>query len=235
MIELYYKDTDISFLATKNGTGMKVSYRTMFWFEIPDCNVFNVMEQVERLIESQSSYKSGGLSKFTYLMFADGRYKIGTSKDVHKRKKSIKTASPNVEIIAFTNKYSEKVLHSLFKPYRQRGEWFDLSGFGLNNLRLIFDDNKNDGFENVIRLHLALLPKPFVESDQSIKHERYLSFIMPFGKYKNIKLCELRNADAVGYLEWLKIQFTKGYTSGNYYHLVDYHINQLKENGNYPL
>jgi hypothetical protein len=60
----------------------------------------------------------------TYLMFDGNLYKIGKSNNPEKRLKQLKTANPNIQLLAITEKITEDFLHNQFNEYRVTGEWF---------------------------------------------------------------------------------------------------------------
>lgn len=67
--------------------------------------------------------------KSIYVFESNGQFKIGVSKNVIARLKSIKTGNPNVRVIfaseAMANAYAiESMLHAHFADYRVNGEWF---------------------------------------------------------------------------------------------------------------
>ena len=69
--------------------------------------------------------------KSVYVFESDGQFKIGVSKNVNARLKSIKTGNPNIHIVyegdAVANAYTiESMLHAHFSNYRVNGEWFSL-------------------------------------------------------------------------------------------------------------
>ena len=83
----------------------------------------------------------------TYLMRdnATGFYKIGKSKNIRQREKSLKTANPLIELIAYSHSDFEKELHSNFEPKHVRGEWFNLKE---NDVCYIFKKFADDIMEN---------------------------------------------------------------------------------------
>lgn len=65
-----------------------------------------------------------------YFIAQNNMVKIGYSKDVKKRIKSLKTASPYPLILLGYiegDKQKERELHNQFIDYKQSGEWFKLS------------------------------------------------------------------------------------------------------------
>lgn len=69
--------------------------------------------------------------KSIYVFESNGQFKIGISKNVNKRLRSIKTGNPSVraayESEKITNAYKvESMIHSHFASYRTNGEWFSV-------------------------------------------------------------------------------------------------------------
>lgn len=68
------------------------------------------------------NYKT--LNIFTYLMY-DGKYfKIGKTRNIKKRLLSIKTNNPDIKLLCLADYDCENYLHSKYKKYRHKGEWF---------------------------------------------------------------------------------------------------------------
>lgn len=77
-----------------------------------------------------------------YIAECQGRYKIGRSRSIDERIKSLNTASPfEVSLIAsFPTSVSaslEKYLHSKFEKCNIQGEWFELEEEHLDQIRLL--------------------------------------------------------------------------------------------------
>lgn len=70
------------------------------------------------------------LEHCVYIVFADGKYKIGYSTDWGKRKKSYSTHLPDPVLICCHKTPDafeiEEYLHNYFRDDRVNGEWFDL-------------------------------------------------------------------------------------------------------------
>ena len=94
--------------------------------EIPNANDFY------DILNSGCKAKPNGLG-FVYIAHTIGtdNYKIGSTKDITSRLKSLKTGNPNISMIAsrqsFNRVADEKMLHSIFKSSRIGGEWFALT------------------------------------------------------------------------------------------------------------
>jgi len=65
----------------------------------------------------------------TYIMKDDntGFYKIGKSINPKFREQTLQSEKPTIKIVKIWEKNIEKELHNLYKSFRIRGEWFDLS------------------------------------------------------------------------------------------------------------
>jgi hypothetical protein len=84
------------------------------------------------------SLKGPFLMSYVYVMknFANGYYKIGFSKKPSFREKTLQAEEPDVRLLVAIpgDKVLEKHLHTAFKQYRMRGEWFLLSGVEMYDL-----------------------------------------------------------------------------------------------------
>lgn len=67
---------------------------------------------------------------YVYVVRANGLYKIGSAKDLDRRLRQLRTASPYLEeidfIVCVAYREIEKHLHALFSQKREAGEWFSL-------------------------------------------------------------------------------------------------------------
>ncbi len=63
---------------------------------------------------------------YTYLMFDGNLYKIGQTKNIKERLSTMYTANPYIQLIGYSDKITEKELHSAFSKYRVKLEWFNL-------------------------------------------------------------------------------------------------------------
>ena len=72
-----------------------------------------------------------------------GFYKIGRSTNPSHREKTLQSEKPTIEMLFFYDAIvsDEKVLHDKFKDKRIRGEWFDLSGSDILNIKNYFENN----------------------------------------------------------------------------------------------
>ena len=78
-------------------------------------------------------------------------YKIGHSSDVTKRIKGLSTGNPEpLHVIAVSpgGKDLEKKIHSQFKDFNQKGEWFKIEKSKLVDLLVIINDNGGDVYED---------------------------------------------------------------------------------------
>lgn len=73
---------------------------------------------------------------YTYLMHdpACGLYKIGKSKDVQFREKTLGGQIPLIKTICSAPIDIESQLHNRYAEHRKRGEWFDLSEDAVNEI-----------------------------------------------------------------------------------------------------
>ena len=69
----------------------------------------------------------------TYLMKDKntGFYKIGKSTNPKFREQTLQSEKPTIKMVKIWEKDIEKELHSLYKSFRVRGEWFNLSNIQL--------------------------------------------------------------------------------------------------------
>jgi hypothetical protein len=83
--------------------------------------ILNFAKQI-KLIKSQAKQK-------TYLMKnkRNGFYKIGKSSKPKYRERTLQSQEPEIELIKIWDKDIEDKLHSKYKKYRLRGEWFNLN------------------------------------------------------------------------------------------------------------
>jgi hypothetical protein len=70
-----------------------------------------------------------------------GYYKIGRSKNPKIRESTLQSEKPTIEMIFnIEGKVNdEKVLHDMFSPKRIRGEWFDLNGSDIIQIKKYFN------------------------------------------------------------------------------------------------
>lgn len=130
---------------------------------------------------------------FCYLLESEGLYKIGKSKNPQNRVKQIRTGNPNVKLVDFSDKVTEKELHALYKNHRIKGEWFRLDEKQVNSILKLYSNGKQYNFD--ARL------KQVRHHEKTIKY--YNEYVFTFGKYKGIALRDLEDR---GYLRWLKAQ-----------------------------
>lgn len=82
--------------------------------------------------------------KYIYLMLnkRNNHFKIGSSKNLFHREKTLQSEEPEVELITFWHGpvSLEAKLHRQFKEKRQRGEWFDLT---LKDLKVLKEQLEN--------------------------------------------------------------------------------------------
>lgn len=78
-------------------------------------------------------------AKFTYLIH-DGRlYKIGQSDKPEQRTRDFLTANPFCELLAYSDKVTERELHQKYARQRKGGEWFELSQNDVGYILAVMD------------------------------------------------------------------------------------------------
>lgn len=77
--------------------------------------------------------------KYIYLMLnkRNNHFKIGSSKNLYHREKTLQAEEPEIELIAFWHcpVSIERALHKRYDEKRKRGEWFDLTLKDLHALK----------------------------------------------------------------------------------------------------
>lgn len=74
-------------------------------------------------------YRKKGKDGFVYLMQDhSGLYKIGYSQNPNERLSQLKVGNPKIKMYANypADRLDERLLHRLFKKYKDSGEWFNL-------------------------------------------------------------------------------------------------------------
>tara|TARA_R110002020_G_C15816207_1_gene732693 strand:+ start:60 stop:581 length:522 start_codon:yes stop_codon:yes gene_type:complete len=89
-------------------------------------------KKLQREIKKQIAEKNKQIineNRKTYIMKCNntGFYKIGYSKSPKKREKTLQSEVPSIDLIKVWSYDIEKKLHNLYKEFRVRGEWFNLS------------------------------------------------------------------------------------------------------------
>lgn len=106
--------------------------------DIIEHNINNKIEFERRMTEFIKTPKQK-IKSHVYLMKCGGKYKIGVSKDVERRKKQLNNRPFPVEILAQSPLIEdandlEEVLHEIHSNRRIDGEWFDLTDNEVNAL-----------------------------------------------------------------------------------------------------
>jgi len=128
--------------------------------------------------------------EYAYLIKANKLYKIGKSKNPEQRVKQLKTANPEVRLIAYGSGTTEKELHRLFNANKIIGEWFKLS---------------TNEVEKVIRL----LDNTYKMEFKTTKtQQKKLNYTIKFGKYKGFKISDLTTNEELKYLVWCLDNFS---------------------------
>ena len=109
-------------------------------FETHYVNVF-CLKEIN--LDNVPSKSSDMLTK-VYLMIDKntGYYKIGRSKNPKYREGTLQSKKPTVELLFSYDALvkQEKELHNMFSEKRIRGEWFDLRGSDIDNIKKYFND-----------------------------------------------------------------------------------------------
>jgi hypothetical protein len=94
----------------------------------------NKIDKLFKTIEFIQQKKITNTDKagYVYLVFSGGRCKIGITKDPLKRIETFKVSSPfEVYVLCIRYFYDaiavERLLHSFYKKFRKKGEWFELT------------------------------------------------------------------------------------------------------------
>ena len=108
---------------------------------------------------------------FLYVMECGKYTKIGISKNPNNRRKQLQTSNPepieliySVEIFQFAE-YFEAVLHTAYKEFRKKGEWFELD-----------DCAEGDLFERMIEIEnmsasMIRISRPYNEETAKSWHD----------------------------------------------------------------
>lgn len=105
------------------------------------CHLYNesYLEKIIRLFCQTSQHSTVDNSKNgtqTYILTDEtGLYKIGKSKDVKRRVRSLMIGNPSIRLVARIPKDVESVLHDQFKDKRVSGEWFRLTDLDLDFIK----------------------------------------------------------------------------------------------------
>ena len=147
---IYFTGKDISSPISDDGWLDEFHFRNFLAFLSPvlslvhyPCHLYNesIMEKVinvfcHRLQHSTVDNSKNGTQ--TYILTDEtGLYKIGKSKDVKRRVRSLMIGNPNIRLVARIPKDVESVLHDLFKEKRVAGEWFRLTKSDLERVKNI--------------------------------------------------------------------------------------------------
>ena len=80
-----------------------------------------------------------------YIMECDGKYKIGVSKDIERRRKQLDNKPFPTTIVykssLINNVYDvEKEIHSVYEEKRIGGEWFELDSGDMNAIKRYIEE-----------------------------------------------------------------------------------------------
>jgi hypothetical protein len=152
----YFKPTDIRFCPDNDYKWSNREDRFTCRGLILDCNL-NPVKYSEPLrvyidmlleVDVHKDAKTH-CNKFTYVYVMidknTGFYKIGRSKNPETREKTLQSEKPTIELLFHhdARNKDEKILHDLYKEKRVRGEWFDLNGSDILNIKKYFSPNAN--------------------------------------------------------------------------------------------
>lgn len=131
-----------------------------------------------------------------YFLFHNGFVKIGRSRDMDRRIRQLKTSlSSDYECYLFFGKgYLETKFHSIFKEYRQHGEWFTEH----QRMREFVNKRILDGTSIVFKESTSKAPKKISKREPLAVESK-----MPFGKYKGVIIQDIFKND-FGYMLWLE-------------------------------
>lgn len=84
---------------------------------------------MHKAYEIESKKDISLLNKKTYIMFDESTkmYKIGISENPRFREGTLRSEKPSVKLMYICDFNIEKFLHTKYKEYRVRGEWFNLT------------------------------------------------------------------------------------------------------------
>lgn len=97
--------------------------------------------EVEKIMNDHTPRKKEPTKAYIYIMECGGKYKIGVSKDVEKRKKQLDNRPFPVNIIFISPLIEdayvfEKALHDIYTDRKIDGEWFDLTDDEVKTIKL---------------------------------------------------------------------------------------------------
>jgi len=142
---------------------------------------------------------------FTYIMFDGSYFKIGQSTQPEKRLKQIKTANPNVSLLCYGNKITEKYLHTRFHQNRLNGEWFWLNNEQLNKAIELIKYGENYIKSGRKYKYLLTWDTEVYKMQQGRLKSDKLSekYVIEFGKYKGTPIKEMLSDEQYKYCKWL--------------------------------
>lgn len=147
--------------------------------------------------------------QYTYLMQSNREFKIGKSIDPEKRLQQIKTARPDVRLIAYGFGVSEKELHFKFKHQKIYREWFLL--------------NKED-VEYIIKALNNECGNITITS-----YKKRSKIRIAFGKYKGIPICNMTSEKQIAYMRWFVNNVDKN-KNKKHIRLFNWWLNELFKN-----
>lgn len=135
--------------------------------------------------------------EYCYLI-SDGRqFKIGKSVKPEERLKALKTANPRCRLICYGDSVTESYLHKYFSHRRVSGEWFNLTKHDVKVAKRLINGNRNTRHAGFVSPTVRRTP-----SVHEINNQLYRGFIIPFGKYKGLRIEEMTSTEQLKYCKW---------------------------------
>lgn len=108
---------------------------TLCYREVIYVNLNNITEKISE--ETLKNHDNNFTNIYVMLDKNTGYYKIGRSITPKRREKTLQSEKPTIEMLFYKESINktEKELHIMYKEKRIRGEWFNLNGNDLNNIK----------------------------------------------------------------------------------------------------
>lgn len=115
----------------------------------------DIIEQEKILAELEEKEKTKKQERqnlqntgYVYLMECDGKYKVGYSRNIKERLKTLNCGLYKVSLIAKSSylqnaRYYELILHELYKTQNIRNEWFNLTARQVSEVKQLLNDFEN--------------------------------------------------------------------------------------------
>lgn len=97
---------------------------------------YDISKSLSEMVNNHQGFKINIVAK-TYIMIDHntGYFKIGRSKDPKFREATLQSEKPTIQMIAICEDDVEDSLHARFLSKRVRGEWFNLSGNDIKEIK----------------------------------------------------------------------------------------------------